>query len=103
VSNLVRNAIQAMPDGGSLQIVIAPVNDRVELTVQDSGVGIPPANLARVFEPFFTTRSGGSGLGLALVKSTTDRLGGQIDLESEPGRGTRARVSLPLTEATHAR
>jgi signal transduction histidine kinase len=103
VANLARNAVQAMPEGGLLRISVASHASGLELLVEDSGVGIPPENLARVFQPFFSTRKGGSGLGLALVKSTADRLGGRVELESEPGRGTRARVLLPAAEVVHAR
>ncbi|HLE43482.1 MAG TPA: ATP-binding protein, partial [Methylomirabilota bacterium] len=70
----------------------------VEVRVEDSGPGMPPAVLARAFEPFFTTKRDGSGLGLAVARRLLEGAGGRLALESEPGRGTRAVITLPLEE-----
>jgi signal transduction histidine kinase len=67
----------------------------VEIRFQDTGVGIAPENLPRVFEPYFTTKEVGIGLGLALTKQILDQHGARIELSSEPGKGTVARLQLP--------
>jgi signal transduction histidine kinase len=97
---LVNNALEAMAGGGRLRVLAAPVaaGGAVELVVEDSGSGILPAALARVFEPFFTTKANGTGLGLALARKLLEGAGGRLSLDSEPGRGTRAVVTLPLDE-----
>jgi signal transduction histidine kinase len=96
---LVGNALDAMPTGGTLRVgALTPSPGAVELVVEDTGPGIPPAVLARVFDPFFTTKRDGTGLGLAVAKKLLESAGGRLVLESEPGRGTRARITLPLDE-----
>jgi signal transduction histidine kinase len=82
-------ALRALPNGGAA----APA---VELVIADNGAGIPRENLARVFEPYFTTKAKGTGLGLALVRQTIHDHGGSISVASEPGRGTTFTVTLPL-------
>ncbi len=127
--NLVLNAFQAMPGGGSLTVSVRPAPDGaggqsgdmgteqsgpspdrpiaqspdcqpvdgwVEIRFQDTGVGIAPENLPRVFEPYFTTKEVGIGLGLALTKKILEEHGARIDLSSEPGKGTLARLQLPM-------
>jgi signal transduction histidine kinase len=87
-----------MPDGGELSLVTCDDGDGVvEVSVRDTGDGIEPATLERVFEPFYTTRSecGNSGLGLAIVRRIVQSHGGRIQLDSRPGQGTMARVLLP--------
>ena len=69
--------------------------DRILITVQDRGVGIPPENLNRIWEPYFTTRRGGTGLGLAIVKNVVEALGGSIAVDSRPASGTDIRIELP--------
>jgi signal transduction histidine kinase len=98
VMNLAINARDAMPDGGTIAISVGPVADCVELVVADEGEGIPPEHQERLFEPFFTTRADGTGLGLATVYGIVTRTGGSIAVESEPGRGTRFRVRLDPVE-----
>jgi len=100
---LITNALDAMGAGGTLQVVVETgLSDRgspvIRVVLSDTGSGIPPENLAKVFEPFFTTRSssGGTGLGLAIARRITREHGGSIRLESEPGHGTRAIVELPV-------
>lgn len=101
VLNLVRNARAAMPEGGTLSISAAPVMDSagrpvMELVVRDTGVGMAPEETAVIFEPFYTRSNGGNGLGLAIIRSVCDRAGGDVAIESKPGRGTTVRVQLPL-------
>jgi CheY-like chemotaxis protein/anti-sigma regulatory factor (Ser/Thr protein kinase) len=94
--NLVFNAIDALPRGGSLQLAARDADDHVIIEVIDSGTGMSPEIAARVFEPFFTTKGErGTGLGLAMVYGIVERHGGRIDIDSAPGRGTTVRLSLP--------
>jgi two-component system NtrC family sensor kinase len=97
VINLAVNAIQSMPHGGPLRFATRSVDDTVELTVTDQGVGMSAEVLEKVFLPFFTTKevNEGTGLGLAVVHGIVTAHGGTIDLESTPGTGTTARVSFP--------
>jgi two-component system sensor histidine kinase AtoS len=67
----------------------------VRIWVEDRGAGIPPADLSRVFEPYFTTKRTGTGLGLAIVRKVTDALGGTLRLDSREGAGTRVEIELP--------
>lgn len=94
--NLYLNAIAAMDAGGTLRVSLARQDERVRITVADTGVGIPKADLPRVFDPYFTTRSSGTGLGLAIVHKIVEAHGGEVRLESEPGRGTTAVILLPF-------
>jgi PAS domain S-box-containing protein len=98
--NLVVNARDAMPDGGRLDISVdrAPEEGWARLSVQDTGVGIAPDVQSQIFEPFFTTKDPdrGGGLGLSIVYSIVRDCGGSIRVTSEPGRGTRFDVLLPL-------
>jgi len=106
--NLVLNAFQAMAGGGELQVSTLAfpgldgqnegAKERVEIRFQDTGTGIKPEDLPKVFEPYFTTKEVGIGLGLALTKQITEEHGGRIDISSEPGRGTLVRLQLPAGE-----
>jgi signal transduction histidine kinase len=100
VLNLLTNALQAMPSGGTLLNRTSVVDEpsSVELTVADTGPGMPPAVAAHLFEPFYTTRPEGTGLGLALCREIVQQHGGQIVLVQQPGRGAIFRVTLPLKE-----
>jgi signal transduction histidine kinase len=94
--NLAQNAIQAMPKGGRLSISCAPVSEgRVAVRVADTGEGIPPENLAKIFDLYFTTKKGGSGIGLPVVYRTVSIHNGSIDVESTVGSGTTFVVNLP--------
>ncbi len=95
--NLVTNAIDAMPDGGRLCLTAGRDGGDITLAVSDSGAGIAPEDLPRVFEPLFTTkpRGRGTGLGLPIVREIVVAHGGGVRLESRPGEGTRAVVTLP--------
>lgn len=96
--NLIKNAIQAMPEGGVLRVSsrwssLRP--KKAEVSVQDSGNGIPYENVSRLFDPFFTTKTEGSGLGLALVYQIVQNHRGDITVQSQPGEGSTFRVVLP--------
>jgi two-component system sensor histidine kinase HydH len=94
--NLFQNAITAMEAGGVLRISLARRDEKtVRITIADTGVGIPGEDLPRVFDPYFTTRPSGTGLGHAIVRKIVEAHGGEIRLESEPGKGTTATVLLP--------
>ncbi len=94
--NLAMNALQAMPHGGTLRFTIETGRDgRALLKVHDTGTGIPPEQLARIFDLYFTTRVGGSGIGLSMVFRTVQLHDGDIDVESTPGTGTTFTIALP--------
>ena len=96
ILNLVLNAVDAMPSGGQLQLTLSRRGDMAEITVGDTGRGIPPENRQKVFQLFFTTRPGGSGIGLASTFRIVQLHNGSIDFTSEVGRGTTFRIELPL-------
>ena len=96
--NLIRNAMQAMNRGGEIRIETGAGSEAVWVSISDTGSGIPEEKLNRIFQPFFTTKKKGSGLGLMIVQRIIRDHGGKIDLESKPGRGTTFRVWLPMHE-----
>jgi PAS domain S-box-containing protein len=122
IVNVVKNAIQAMPEGGEIRVSMAvrrrrlversalgrrasdrlesarpvPEQEVIEIQVQDNGPGIPAATLARVFDPFFTTRAQGSGLGLSICQTIVREHGGVIAIESTVGQGTTVTIDLPV-------
>jgi PAS domain S-box-containing protein len=93
--NLVLNAVDAMPKGGSITLETRRDGDWVVLTVADTGAGIPPDVRRRIFEPFFTTKDSGTGLGLSIVSGIISSYGGTINVDSEPGVGTTFTIRLP--------
>lgn len=95
VTNLVLNAVQAMPAGGTLRVETSREGGALRLTVADTGVGMTGGQLEKIFEPFYSTRSQGLGLGLPYVKKVVEEHRGEISVESRPGEGTTVRVSLP--------
>lgn len=100
ILNLLVNAVQALGDKGGVVTVITRYNDgeSVEFSIADTGCGIPPENLDKIFLPFFTTKppGQGTGLGLSLSYSIVNSMGGTIDVESSPGKGSRFTVTIPL-------
>jgi len=95
ITNLVLNAYQAMPEGGSVHIESARVDGFVEIAVQDSGEGIDPGEADRLLEPFFTTKAVGTGLGLAIVKRFADAHNGTVSIENGSSGGARFSIRLP--------
>lgn len=97
LSNLVKNSVEALPeDGGKVQVTVEEAAAMVVFSVSDTGSGIPPQHLARLFEKGFTHgKAGGSGIGLAHARAVVEKLGGRIEVESEVGRGTTIRLKVP--------
>lgn len=99
IHNLLQNAAEAMPRGGTVRVTLANESasggPQVRITVQDEGGGIPPELLAKVFDPYFTTRKGALGLGLSTVYSIVKRHGGRVEVDSRPGGGATFRLWLP--------
>jgi signal transduction histidine kinase len=98
VYNLIRNACQAMPNGGTLTINGTFTDYEVRLSFEDTGKGISAEQMGKLFQPFATTRSTGTGLGLLIVRRIIREHGGEIDIESRVGLGTRVSLWLPLVE-----
>lgn len=98
LQNLFGNAANAMPDGGLVRVEARRAGGMLRLTVQDSGEGIPPEALPRIFQPFFTTRTQGAGLGLAVCRRIVEAHGGTIHIASAPGRGACAIIEIPCGE-----
>jgi signal transduction histidine kinase len=95
-TNLMTNAIQAMPNGGKLTIGASKTDETASISVEDTGVGIPKQNLGKLFQPLFTTKAKGMGLGLAICKRMVEAHGGEITVESKVGKGTIFTVKIPL-------
>lgn len=94
--NLALNGCQAMPDGGTLRIAChRGARGRIEVDVEDTGVGIPPENLQKIFDLYFTTKEKGSGIGLSMVYRIVQLHDGEVEVQSTPGRGTRFRLVFP--------
>ena len=96
IFNLINNALQASPEGATITVKTLAAPGRVELAVIDRGSGVKPEHREQIFNPFFTTKPSGVGLGLAITAKIVDEHGGHISLNSEPGRGSTFVVSLPL-------
>ena len=102
MTNLVLNAVQAMPEGGKLTIKASSGKDEVSISVQDTGVGIAEENMPKLFQPLFTTKAKGQGLGLAVCKRIIEAHGGRLTVTSKVGYGSTFTVHLPLrTEVKH--
>jgi len=95
--NLIKNAEDAMPSGGALEISLMGIKDNVLLLVKDTGYGIPPEIARRIFDPYFTTKENGTGLGLALVQYIVNAHDGWVDVESQKGSGATFIVSFPAS------
>jgi signal transduction histidine kinase len=98
--NLIINGVQAMPAGGKLSVEAVAEQELLRLNIIDDGVGIEPGKLSKIFDPYFTTKTNGSGLGLAIARRIAEAHCGSITVESQPGRGSCFRVSLPFGGAT---
>ena len=98
--NLIKNAIDAMPQGGSLTLRTSVADGRIRVTFADTGVGMTPEIMAKIFEPFFTTKdpSEGTGLGLAISRDIVEKYGGVIRVESKPGAGATFDVEIPAEQ-----
>jgi signal transduction histidine kinase len=93
--NLILNALEAMPEGGRLELSRAERGGKVEFTIADTGAGVAPEIAGRLGDPFFTTKAKGSGLGLFLTRRLLQSAGGDLEIRGEPGRGTTCVVRLP--------
>ena len=96
--NILINAIQAMPEGGTIRIEVAADSDRLAVVFEDEGDGILEENLEKVWDPFFTTKDRGTGLGLGIVRKIIDAHGGRLSLINKAPKGVRVTVELPLTQ-----
>jgi two-component system sensor kinase FixL len=96
--NLIRNARDAMPEGGALLLSARRVNSRILVTVEDNGIGMAPDVVQRIAEPFFSTKARGMGLGMAITAAILEKNRCTMELNSEPGRGTTFHISIPLAE-----
>jgi signal transduction histidine kinase len=94
--NVATNALEAMPDGGRLGMSLQADDGHATIAIRDSGPGIAPESLAKIYTMYFTTKSGGTGIGLYVARSVVEAHGGSIDVDSQPGKGTCFTVSLPL-------
>ena len=99
LTNVIENALHAMPGSGSLDVRVATQEAAVTVVVRDTGVGIDAATLGRIFEPYFSTKVSGTGLGMAIAKRNVDLSGGRIAVESRPHAGTVVRIAFPTLAA----
>jgi PAS domain S-box-containing protein len=95
IINLVVNAFEAMKQGGTLTVRVRPDQERVVMSIEDTGPGIASELLPSVFDPFFTTKEAGTGLGLSIVRKIVDQHAGDVEIQSERGHGARVTVSIP--------
>jgi PAS domain S-box-containing protein len=96
--NLIKNAVQALTHGGILRVSTSRTDTHLQIAFEDNGAGISVEDMAHITEPYFTRKKGGTGLGLFIVQRILHEHGGHLELLSEPGRGTTARILLPLAE-----
>ena len=103
LDNLLRNAFDAVGEGGRVTVEARRFRDAVHIVVEDNGPGLSPEDVEKVFEPFYTTKAGGTGLGLPLARRLVAQCGGSLTAGGRPGEGSRFRVVLPLAEAGRAK
>jgi two-component system sensor histidine kinase VicK len=102
VTNIVSNAVKYTPEGGRIKVVCGAKYAEAYITVEDNGIGIPKADLPRIFERFYrvdkarSRESGGTGLGLAIAKELCEMHGGKIKIDSEEKKGTKVTITLPM-------
>lgn len=99
IRNLIRNARDAMPDGGSITVSAITQNGDVTISVTDTGIGIPPEDLSRITEPLYSTKARGMGLGLAISRAIVNKNSGELKIESEVGQGSTFSVTLQTAES----
>jgi signal transduction histidine kinase len=92
--NIFLNAIEAMPDGGTLSVQIAAHDSRITIHVMDTGPGIPEKDIKHIFDPFYTTKDHGTGLGLSITQRIIEEHNGKIFIKSEAGNGTVVRIEM---------
>lgn len=95
ITNLLKNAFRWTPNGGRIDVELATANGRVSVDVVDTGPGITKENVQRIFSPFVSQDTQGTGLGLPIAQELASALGGRIELDTEPGQGSRFRLVLP--------
>jgi signal transduction histidine kinase len=96
IFNVVLNAFQAMPEGGKLTLRTQTSDNRVSIIFEDTGIGISKETLSKVFNPFFSTKNSGLGLGLALTKRVIEEHKGKVDFQSREGKGSTVTISFPI-------
>jgi two-component system NtrC family sensor kinase len=99
--NLLTNAREASAERGNVTVRVQPAQDRLDITIADTGRGIAPEHLQKVFEPFFSTKANGNGLGLSICRSILWEIGGTVNVHSEAGKGTRVHVGVPWASTLH--
>ncbi|MCR4283711.1 MAG: ATP-binding protein [Parcubacteria group bacterium] len=98
VLNILRNAVESMPDGGDLTIEIKTVGESIKINITDTGKGMTEEVLKNIFNPFFTTKSSGTGIGMTISLKIIEDHGGHINVESEYGKGTTMSISLSINK-----
>jgi signal transduction histidine kinase len=96
IFNIVLNAFQAMPDGGRLTVSTKTSDGKVSVVIEDTGIGVSRENLSKVFDPFFSTKEKGLGLGLAMTKRVVEEHGGKVEFQSKEGKGSTITMSFPI-------
>ncbi len=97
VFNVVINAFEAMPKGGTITVTLKQTGDKATVIIEDSGIGVSRENVPKIFDPFFSTKKMGLGLGLAMTNRVIEEHGGKVDFQSVEGKGSRVTLSLPLS------
>ncbi|MEI6875795.1 MAG: ATP-binding protein, partial [Spirochaetota bacterium] len=98
ILNLAKNAIAAMPEGGKLSLGLSSKDDLVRISVSDTGLGIPPEVISKIFEPYYTTKETGTGLGLTITFKIVREHRGEITVDSAPGKGSVFTITLPVPQ-----